>query len=90
MFGSVEAEPVAEVVAFVTELAGTVVPDAVRVVAIEVVVAVVTPEFVAGTVVTPEAVAPDVPVVLGTVAEVDEGTLLEVPVGAVFVGRTDA
>ncbi len=53
-------------------------------------VAAVTPEFVAGTVVTPEAVAPDVPVVLGTVAEVDEGTLLEVPVGAVFVGRTDA
>ena len=87
MFGDVETELVAEVVVPVAGLAETVAPVAVEAVTP---VAVVTPEFVAGTVVTPEAVAPDVPVVLGTVAEVDEGTLLEVPVGAVFVGRTDA
>ena len=87
MFGGVETEPVAEVVVPVAGLAETVAPVAVEAVTP---VAVVTPEFVAGTVVTPEDVAPDVPVVLGTVAEVDEGTLLEVPVGAVFVGRTDA
>ncbi|MBR1843760.1 MAG: hypothetical protein IJ793_02715 [Opitutales bacterium] len=87
MLGSVEAEPVAEVVVPVAGFAETVAPVAVEAVTP---VAVFTPEFVAGTVVTPEAVAPDVPVVLGTVAEVDEGTRLEVPVGAVFVGRTDA
>ena len=87
MFGGVETELVAEVVVPVAGFSEPVAPVAVEAVTP---VAVFTPEFVAGTVVTPEAVAPDVPVVLGTVAEVDEGTLLEVPVGAVFVGRTDA
>ena len=87
MFEAAETELVAEVVVPVAGLAETVAPVADEAVTP---VAVVTPEFVAVAVVTPEAVAPDVPVVLGTVAEVDEGTRLEVSVGAVFVGRTDA
>ena len=86
--GSVETEPVAEVVVPVAGLAEIGAPVAVRVVAVEVVVAVATPESVAGTVIAPEAVAT---VAFEPVADpVDGETPLEVFVGAVFVGRTDA
>ena len=74
MFGGVETELVAEVVVPVAGLAETVAPVAVRVVPVAVV-------EVAG--VAFEVVAPE------TVAEIDEGTPFEVPVGAVCAGTTD-
>ena len=85
MLGGVETELVAEVVVPVAGFSEPVAPVAVEAVTP---VAVVTPEFVAGTVVAPEAVAT---VAFEPVADpVDEETPLEVFVGAVFVGRTDA
>ena len=84
MFGDVETDLVAEVVVPVAGFAETVAPVAVRVVP----VAVVEVAGVAFEVVAPEAVAT---VAFEPVADpVDEETPLEVFVGAVFVGRTDA